>query len=147
MSNRIDLTQFTEISNDSHSFLWDTWILNEQQAAEGKALAVFTMDMQNPVCLIEGYETAEEAMANAKAIAYVPKMIAELKRCYKELDDLKWNHMQVLRERKDVRDELYRMAMKSGSINRQIQETIDACDGVDSLYGEEVVAMLKEILA
>ena len=74
-------------------------------------------------------------------------LLAELKRSYKELDDLKWNHMQVLRERKDVRDELYRMAMKSGSINREIQEMIDACDGVDSLYGEEVVGMLKEILA
>ena len=74
-------------------------------------------------------------------------LLAELKRSYKELDDLKWNHMQVLRGRKDVRDELYRMAMKSGLINRQIQEMIDACDGVDSLYGEEVVGMLKEILA
>ena len=83
MSNeRIDLTQFEGISND----LWDTWILNEQQAYEGNTLIVFTMDMQNPVCLIEGYETAEEGMANAKAIAHVPKMIAELKRMYEKID-------------------------------------------------------------
>jgi hypothetical protein len=105
MSNekrRIDLTQFEKITHDILSFtvmingeetteyqrsdLWDTWILNEQQAAEGKALAVFTMDLQNPVCLIEGYETAEEGLANAKAIAHLPKIIAELKECYEKID-------------------------------------------------------------
>ncbi len=99
---RINLTQFEKITHEIHSFnviingeetteyqrsdLWDAWILNEQRAAVGKALAVFTMDMQNPVCLIEGYETAEEGLANAKAIAHVPKMIAELKECYEKID-------------------------------------------------------------
>ena len=36
----------------------------------------------------------------------VDYLIVELKRCYNAIDDLKWNHMQVLRERKDLRDSL-----------------------------------------
>ena len=103
MSNkRIDLTQFDAMSSDTIAYkasvngeepmmtqkeaFWDTWVLNEQQAAEGKALAVFTMDMQKHVCLIEGYDTAEEGLANANAIAKLPKLIAELRRCYELLD-------------------------------------------------------------
>ena len=106
MSNkRLDLSKFEKITHEIHSVnvivngeetteyqrsdLWDTWILNEQQAAEGKDLHVFTMDMQNPVCSINGYETAEEGMANANAIANVPKLIAELKKCYGEIDRMR----------------------------------------------------------
>ena len=42
----------------------------------------------------------------------IPDLIAELKRCYNAIDDLKWRHMQVLRERKDLRDEGLRLARK-----------------------------------
>jgi len=31
--------------------------------------------------------------------------------------------------------------------NRKIRDTIDACNGVDSLFGEEVIGMLQELLA
>ena len=53
-------------------------------------------------------------------------LIAELKRSYKELDDLKWNHMQVLRERKDLRDSGLSMAKKADFQGNRIESLIDA---------------------
>ena len=43
------------------------------------------------------------SLEEAETIAKLPNLIAELK-------DLRWKHMQVLRERKDLRDECLRLA-------------------------------------
>ena len=48
-----------------------------------------------------------------------PDLIAELK-------DLRWKHMQVLKERKDLRDEGLRMAKKLDSDRNPIESLCDA---------------------
>ena len=67
-------------------------------------------------------------------------IVPELKRCY---------------EREDVANEALlenaeMMRKYVGQIidmKRKIREMIDACEGVDSLFGEEVVGMLQELLS
>ncbi len=43
-----------------------------------------------------------------------------------ELKDLRWKHMQVLRERKDLRDECLRMSKKADFQGNRIESLIDA---------------------
>ena len=43
-----------------------------------------------------------------------------------ELKDLRWTHMEVLRERKDLRDEGLRMAKKLDSERNRIESLLDA---------------------
>ncbi len=49
-------------------------------------------------------------------------LIVELKRCYNVIDDLTWRHMQVLRERKDLRDECLRLARKLDKLRTTEEE-------------------------
>ena len=56
----------------------------------------------------------------------VEEMIAELKRCYNTIDDLTWKHMQVLRERKDLRDSGLSMAKKADFQGNRIESLVDA---------------------
>jgi hypothetical protein len=53
-------------------------------------------------------------------------LITELKRCYNAIDDLTWRHMQVLRERKDLRDSGLSMAKKADFQGNRIESLIDA---------------------
>lgn len=92
MNNRIDLTQFERMIGGPWRIEWldgaDTD--NEEPSAAinaedyGTIAQTFYRDWDKP------YE------ATTKAIAAVPELIAELKRCYEEFDNLKrlvtWNH-------------------------------------------------------
>ena len=62
-------------------------------------IVTFTQSMGEHVSKIE------RDVADMNAIAAVPRLIAELK-------DLRWKHMQVLKQRKDLRDERLRLAEK-----------------------------------
>ena len=59
------------------------------------------------------------SLEEAETIAKLPTLIAELK-------DLRWKHMQVLRERKDLRDECLRMSKKADFQGNRIESLIDA---------------------
>jgi hypothetical protein len=62
-------------------------------------IVTFTQSMGEHVSKIE------RDVADMNAIAAVPRLIAELER-------LRWKHMQVLKQRKDLRDERLRLAEK-----------------------------------
>jgi hypothetical protein len=86
MSDRIDLTQFEEMISGPWRIEWldgaDTD--NEEPSAAintedyGTIAQTFYRDWDKP------YE------ATTKAIAAVPELIAELKRCYEELDEVEY---------------------------------------------------------
>ena len=80
MSNRIDLTQFEGITEGK----WQ-WFTGDGK----KGLALFPSVEENDDILLWD-ETdplaANQYTANANAIAAVPDLLAELKRCYEELD-------------------------------------------------------------
>ena len=82
MSNeRIDLTQFEGITKGK----WQ-WFTGDGK----KGLALFPSVEENDDILIWDESdplAANQYTANANAIAAVPDLIAELKRCYKLLDD------------------------------------------------------------
>ena len=59
------------------------------------------------------------SLEEAETIVKLPDLIVELK-------DLRWKHMQVLRERKDLRDEGLRMAKKLDSERNRIESLLDA---------------------
>ena len=64
--------------------------------------------------------------ADANLVADGPLLLAELKRHYDAIDDLTWRHMQVLRERKDLRDSVLSMAKKADFQRNRIESLIDA---------------------
>ena len=66
------------------------------------------------------------SLEEAETIAKLPTLIAELKRCYDAIDGLTWRHMQVLRERKDLRDSGLSMAKKADFQGNRIESLIDA---------------------
>lgn len=118
MSNeRIDLNQFEAITKGK----WEVINLpgggidiGVRYTNHGHTPIVnFTQRMGEQVSKIE------RDVADMNAIAAVPELIAELK-------DLRWKHMQVLRERKDLRDEGLRMAKKLDSERNRIESLIDA---------------------
>jgi len=79
MSNkRIDLTQFEEITKG-------TWEVKEPEHPHYGVIRIHPCS-----ATVRRYQrdwkTEEAWYANAKAIAAVPDLIAELKRCYEELD-------------------------------------------------------------
>ena len=59
------------------------------------------------------------SLEEAVTIAKLPNLIAEVK-------DLRWKHMQLLRERKDLRDEGLRLARKIDSQEARIKSLLDA---------------------
>ena len=81
MSNeRIDLTQFEEITKG-------TWEVTEPEWPHYGVITIAPCSAT--VRRYQSDSRSEESWyANAKAIAAVPELIAELKRCYEELD--KW---------------------------------------------------------
>ncbi len=118
MSNeRIDLNQFEAITKGK----WEVINLpgggidiGVRYTNHGHTPIVnFTQRMGEQVSKIE------RDVADMNAIAAVPELIAELK-------DLRWKHMQVLRERKDLRDEGLRLAKKLDSERNRIETLIDA---------------------
>ena len=87
MSNeRIDLTQFEGMTEGP-------WVSEEWD--EGKILGPISERHRNnhPVVAVVGYgwwgDLMPESDANKRAMAAVPELIAELKRCYEEIDGLK----------------------------------------------------------
>ena len=122
MSNeRIDLNQFEAITKGK----WEVINLpgggidiGVRYTNHGHTPIVnFTQRMGEQVSKIE------RDVADMNAIAAVPELIAELK-------DLRWKHMQVLRERKDLRDEGLRMAKKLDSERDALQIIRDDLDRV-----------------
>ena len=75
------------------------------------------------------------SLEEAETIVKLPDLIVELK-------DLRWKHMQVLRERKDLRDEGLRMTKKLDSERNRIESLLDALriirDDLDETTGLSV---------
>lgn len=114
MSNeRIDLTQFEEMEG---------WRIDEGND-------VYHIVKENGESVISTWSenrNEDDSLELALKLVSLPKVIAELKRCYNAIDDLKWNHMQVLRERKDLRDSGLSMAKKADFQGNRIESLIDA---------------------
>mgnify|MGYP005989445725 CR=1 FL=1 len=94
MSNRIDLTQFDAITKGP-------WEVIELPGGGIDIGVRYTNHGHRPVVnftqrMGEQVKQIERDVADMNAIAAVPDLIAELKRCYEELDNLKrlvtWNH-------------------------------------------------------
>ena len=85
-----------------------------------KPVVNFTQRMGEQVSKIE------RDVADMNAIAAVPDLIAEIKRCYESIADLEWKHMQVLKQRKDLRDEGLRLAQKIDKQSAREEELLDA---------------------
>ena len=112
MSNeRIDITQYEGHTPEPWVWMeWNTWLAGgNEDGFDGKFL------VERPI------EVADEDKVDGLLIRDAPKLLAELIRCYKRIDDLKWKHMQVLRERKELRDEGLRMAKKLDSERKRIE--------------------------
>jgi hypothetical protein len=117
MSNeRIDLNQFEAITKGKWEVI-DTPAggidIGVRHSGGHSPVVTFTQGMGEQVRKIE------RDVADMNAIAAVPELIAELK-------DLRWKHMQVLKQRKDLRDEGLRMAKKLDSDGNLIESLIDA---------------------
>ena len=80
------------------------------------------------------------SLEEAETIAKLPTLIAELKRCYEREDVAE----KALLENAEM---MRKYVGQITETNRKIRDTIDACNGVDSLFGEEVIGMLQELLA
>jgi hypothetical protein len=98
MSNeRIDLTQFEGITEGP-------WVSEEWD--EGKILGPISERHRNnhPVVAVVGDgwwgDMSPESDANKRAMAAVPELIAELKKCYEELD--KWTNYATYIENVDM---------------------------------------------
>ena len=98
MSNeRIDLTQFEGITEGP-------WVSEEWD--EGKILGPISERHRNnhPIVAVVGDgwwgDMMPECDANKRAMAAVPELIAELKRCYEELD--KWTNYATYIENVDM---------------------------------------------
>ena len=71
---------------------------------------------------------------------YVEKLLAELKTCYEAIDVL---------SKSTIDDAVInmRLAKTLAKQNRDIEDIIDCLDGVDSIFGEEIIGMLRPLLA
>jgi hypothetical protein len=72
--------------------------------------------MSNKRIDLEHYENKSFERSDLKVL------LDEVTRCYKNIDDLKWKHMQVLRARKDLRDEALRLARKLDMLRASLTE-------------------------
>jgi hypothetical protein len=99
---RIDLNQFEAITKGKWEVI-DTPAggidIGVRHSGGHSPVVTFTQGMGEQVRKIE------RDVADMNAIAAVPRLIAELER-------LRWKHMQVLKQRKDLRDERLRLAEK-----------------------------------
>ena len=68
------------------------------------------------------------------------ELIAELKICYEAIDVLSKSTID------DAVNNI-KLAKKLAKQNRDIEEIIDCLDGVDSIFGEEIIGMLRPLLA
>ena len=126
-NERIDLTQFENFE----LFEAVPWTITEDyQGVIVPANHESTMEMR----LYTGSGT------NSMAIAKVPELIAELKRCYEAIDVLSKSTI-------DDTMTIALLAKKLAKQNRDIEEIIDCLDGVDSIFGEEILGMLRPLLA
>ena len=80
------------------------------------------------------------SLEEAETIAKLPDLIAELKRCYEAIDVLSSSAIE------DAKTSM-KLAQKLEKQNRDIEEIIDCLDGVDSIFGEEIIGMLRPLLA
>ena len=85
MSNRIDLTQF------EGSYL-PPWSVHRGRTGIWQVKGLRADQEHNrPVKVVDVYGTDEDSrQKNAEIIAAVPELIAELKRCYEELDEVEY---------------------------------------------------------
>ena len=87
MSNKIDLTQFDEITKG-------TWEVIELPGGGIDIGVRYTNHGHKPVVnftqrMGEQVKQIERDVADMNAIAAVPNLLAELKKCYREIDELK----------------------------------------------------------
>jgi len=80
------------------------------------------------------------SLEEAETIAKLPTLIDELKKCYEAIDVL---------SKSTIDDAVtnIKLAKKLAKQNRDIEEIIDCLDGVDSIFGEEIIGMLRPLLA
>ena len=137
MSNeRIDLTQFDNITSYAPDGGWEvpeednlskTWVAD----LDGSLVCSTSAMAQIEGCALE------EAQRFARVIAQLPDIVAELKKCYEREDVAN----EALLENAEMMREYVGQII---DLKRKIQNVIDACEGVDTLFGEEVVGMLQE---
>lgn len=132
---RIDLTQFDNIT----SYPDGGWEVPEEDNLSKTLVADLDGSLvcsTSAMAQIEGY-SLEEAQHFARTIAQLPNIVAELKRCYKREDVA---NEALLENAKMMREYVGQII----DLKRKIQHVIDACEGVDTLFGEEVVGMLQD---
>ena len=95
-NKRIDLTQFEGISEGS----WEVRPRSRYKIATEEHYVAQVMNNR-------GGDLEPVAEANANAIAKLPNLIAELKKCYERIDSLKEELAFVRQNWKDAVDDVY----------------------------------------
>ena len=82
------------------------------------------------------YDEIEEILFGIEHLG----LVAELKTCYEAIDVLSKSTI-------DDTMTIALLAKKLAKQNRDIEEIIDCLDGVDSIFSEEIIGMLRPLLA
>ena len=131
MSNeRIDLTRYERIEGPWEPSPWD----------DDEVIDKSPNGRNGTIALVPAWKNREISVAIRKSIADLPDILTELKRCYEREDVAE----KALLENAEM---MRKYVGQITETNRKIRDTIDACYGVDSLHGEEVIGMLQELLA
>lgn len=129
-SGRIDLSRFSGMTEGKWEIIdtpgggIDVGVKHgRHEPCSYQPVITFTQRLANIV------RKSERDMADLRAIAAVPELISELRRVYRRLDVCELNRELEAKQK-----------------NRKIEEIIDCLDGVDSVFGEEVIGMLRPLL-
>ncbi len=157
-SGRIDLSRFSGMTEGKWEIIdtpgggIDVGVKHgRHEPCAHQPVITFTQRLANIV------RKSERDMADLRAIAAVPELISEVRTCYAIIDKLSYrNHLEGLTT-SSVAEELKELSIRYTALtaqvkldriqrNRDIEEVIDCLDGVDSVFGEEVIGMLRPLL-
>tara|TARA_B100001939_G_scaffold336313_1_gene339292 strand:+ start:56 stop:532 length:477 start_codon:yes stop_codon:yes gene_type:complete len=145
-SGRIDLSRFSGITAgkweiiDTHGGGIDVGVRTGRYQSQGVGhtpVITFTRSLARVV------RNSERDMADLQAIAAIPDLISELNKCYEAIDVLSESTLEITESMTSLATRLEERLEKQ---NRDIEEIIDCLDGVGSIFGEEVIGMLRPLL-
>ena len=155
-SGRIDLSRFSGMTEGKWEIIdtpgggIDVGVkLGRHEPCAHQPVITFTQRLANIV------RKSERDMADLRAIAAVPELISEVRTCYSIIDRLS-DRIDGLTT-SSIAEELDGLSIRYTALtaqvkldrmqrNRDIEEVINCLNGVDSVFGEEVIGMLRPLL-
>tara|TARA_B100000963_G_C22605783_1_gene662444 strand:- start:1559 stop:2065 length:507 start_codon:yes stop_codon:yes gene_type:complete len=155
-SGRIDLSHFSGMTEGKWEIIdtpgggIDVGVkLGRHEPCAHQPVITFTQRLANIV------RKSERDMADLRAIAAVPELISEVRTCYAIIDRLsdRIDGLTTSSTAEELKGLSIRYTALTAQVkldriqrNRDIEEVIDCLDGVDSVFGEEVIGMLRPLL-